>query len=77
MRIIGILLIVIGGLVMAGSFGMDITASTGDGYRVANLGLAAGRQAGVTTGGFLFVGGWIALGAAAVRTAILRAPVTT
>lgn len=73
MRIIGILLIVIGGLVMAGSFGTDITASTGDGYRVANLGLAAGRQAGITVGGFLFVGGWIALGAAAVRTAILKA----
>lgn len=74
MRIIGILLIVIGGIVMAGSFGTDITASTGDGYRVANLGLAAGRQAGITVGGFLFVGGWIALGAAAVRAAILKAP---
>ncbi|WP_292047722.1 MULTISPECIES: hypothetical protein [unclassified Brevundimonas] len=74
MRIVGILLIVIGGLLMAGSFSTDITVAA-DGGRVANLAMAAGRQAGITVGGFVFLSGWVALGAAAIRAAILKPPV--
>lgn len=65
MRIAGVLMIAVGTLMMMGGLVLD-------GYDAGGVSLAAlaGRQAALTAGGFVFVGGWVALGSAAIRLAI-------